>query len=96
MDVEDAAHTNRPHDGLDWALRYSLLVVTTSVSISVLTLTTMTVLAARTRVAPPPEPAQVQACDRQVATLMTSHDALEVQRADILVHALNCAVAKRL
>jgi hypothetical protein len=34
-------------------------------------------------------------CDREVPLLFTSHDPAELQRARILVHALNCDVWRR-
>jgi hypothetical protein len=35
-------------------------------------------------------------CDRAVATLLKSRDPMELQRADILIRRLDCAVRRRL
>ena len=35
-------------------------------------------------------------CDRAVATMLESHDLVELQRADMLIRHLNCAVRRRL
>jgi len=35
-------------------------------------------------------------CDRQVAALLTTHDALELERARVLIRELDCSVIRRL
>ena len=35
-------------------------------------------------------------CDRQVAALLATHDALELERARVLIHELDCSVIRRL
>ena len=43
-----------------------------------------------------PGPAARRLCDRQVAILLDSRDATEVQRAGILVHEIPCDVVRRI
>jgi hypothetical protein len=40
--------------------------------------------------------AKIRECDRQVAVLLSTHDAVELERAKFLVRYLRCDIAKRL
>lgn len=42
-----------------------------------------------------PSPAETRFCDHEVALLLASHDPIEVQRAAVLVHEVNCDVRRR-
>jgi hypothetical protein len=42
------------------------------------------------------DPHRTQACDQTVATLLESREAVEVQRAEILIRELDCKVSRHL
>ena len=44
----------------------------------------------------PNDKAASAACDRAVATLLDTHDAVDLMRADILIRDLNCSIRRRL
>jgi hypothetical protein len=43
-----------------------------------------------------PSRAEVEACDRVVATLLSTRDPIELQRAGILVQGIRCNIGRRL